>query len=199
LSVISGVEPPTPAGGRLGSGAGGSPFYRELWFIVLMAGVALLLLALILAVVLHKALNKPPFTRERPPLVPLPLQRRSPRAVYPPSNSYLFDTVPETVGSPNSVTLKAFTMHMEEVIESKVMEDRSAEGEDGLVTVSGLYTQNPLQRSVSQLIVKKDEESWEPHFRRLDSGLFEGEEFVDTIKGFSTVRKEHTMFTDTNL
>ncbi|GAA6071760.1 usherin, partial [Tachysurus ichikawai] len=25
------------------------------------------------------------------------------------------------------------------------------------------------------------------------------EEFVDTIKGFSTVRKEHTMFTDTNL
>lgn len=28
---------------------------------------------------------------------------------------------------------------------------------------------------------------------------FEGEEFVDSIKGFSTVRKEHTMFTDTNL
>lgn len=105
-------------------------------------------------------------------------------------------------------------------------DDRSADGEGGLVTVSGLYTQNPLQRSVSQLIDKKDEESWEPHFRRLDSGLvrtsltsagqmpflpkhdfdnlsyvcqFEGEEFVDTIKGFSTVRKEHTMFTDTNL
>ncbi|XP_016367995.1 usherin-like [Sinocyclocheilus rhinocerous] len=194
------VEPPTAAGGRLGTGAGGSPFYRELWFIVLMAGVVLLLLALILAIVLQKALNKPPFTRERPPLVSVPLQHRSPLAVYPPSNSYLFDTVPETVGSPNSVTLKAFTMHMEEVIESKVMEeDRSAEGEDGLVTVSGLYTQNPLQRSVSQLIDKKDEESWEPHFRRLDSGLFEGEEFVDTIKGFSTVRKEHTMFTDTNL
>ncbi|KAK2883873.1 hypothetical protein Q8A67_017510 [Cirrhinus molitorella] len=193
-----GVEPPTPAGGRLGAGAGGSPFYRELWFIVLMAGVALLLLALILAIVLHKALNKPPFTRERPPLVPLPLQRRSPLAVYPPSNSYLFDTVPETVGSPNSVTLKAFTLHMEEVIESKVVEEERS-GEGGLVTVSGLYTQNPLQRSVSQLIDKKDEESWEPHFRRLDSGLFEGEEFVDTIKGFSTVRKEHTMFTDTNL
>ncbi|XP_073708979.1 usherin [Garra rufa] len=193
-----GVEPPTPAGGRLGAGAGGSPFYRELWFIVLMAGVALLLLALILAIVLHKALNKPPFSRERPPLIPLPLQRRSPLAVYPHNNSYLFDTVPETVGSPNSVTLKAFTLHMEEVIESKVLEEEhSAEG--GLVTVSGLYTQNPLQRSVSQLIDKKDEEPWEPHFRRLDSGLFEGEEFVDTIKGFSTVRKEHTMFTDTNL
>ncbi|XP_016138429.1 usherin [Sinocyclocheilus grahami] len=188
------VEPPTAAGGRLGTRAGGSPFYRELWFIVLMAGVSLLLLALILAIVLQKALNKPPFT-----LVSVPLQCRSPLAVYPPSNSYLFDTVPETVGSLNSVTLKAFTMHMEEVIESKVEEDRSAEDEDGLVTVSGLYTQNLLQRSVSQLIDKKDEESWEPHFRRLDSGLFEGEEFVDTIKGFSTARKEHTMFTDTNL
>ncbi|KAK9956895.1 hypothetical protein ABG768_014600 [Culter alburnus] len=196
----TGVEPPTPAGGRLGAGAGGSPFYRELWFIVLMAGVALVLLALILAIVLHKALNKPPFTRERPPLVPLPLHRRSPLAIYPPSNSYLFDTLPETVGSPTSVTLKAFTMHMEEVIESKVVdEDGSAEGETGVVTVSGLYSQNPLQRSVSQLIDKKDEEAWEPHFRRLDSGLFEGEEFVDSIKGFSTVRKEHTMFTDTNL
>ncbi len=61
---------------------------------------------------------------------------------------------------------------VQEVIESKGMEDdRSADGEAGLVTVSGLYTQNPLQRSVSQLIDKKDEESWEPHFRRLDSGL----------------------------
>ncbi|XP_056125504.1 usherin [Rhinichthys klamathensis goyatoka] len=193
----TGVEAPTPAGGRLGAGAGGSPFYRELWFIVLMAGVALVLLALILAIVLHKALNKPPFTRERPPLVPLPLHRRSPLTNYPPSNSYLFDMVPETVGSPNSVTLKAYTMHMEEVIEGKMVdEDGSAEG---VVTVSGLYAQNALQRSVSQLMDKKDEEAWEPHFRRLDSGLFEGEEFVDSIKGFSTVRKEHTMFTDTNL
>ncbi|XP_059369421.1 usherin [Carassius carassius] len=159
-----------------------------------MAGVVLLLLALILVIVLQKALNTTPFTRERPPL-----QRRSPLAVCSPSNSYQFDTVPETVGSPNSVTLKAFMVHAEEVIESKVMEEhRSAEGEGGLVTVSGLDTRNPLQRSVSQLIDKKDEEAWEPHFRRLDSGLFEGEEFVDTIKGFSTVRKEHTMFTDTN-
>ncbi|XP_058612780.1 usherin [Onychostoma macrolepis] len=128
--IDTSVEPPTAAGGQLGAGAGGLPFYRELWFIVLMAGLALLLLALILAIVLQKALNKPPFTRERPPLVPVPLQRRSPLAIYPPSNSYLFDTVPETVGSPNTVTLKAFTMHMEEVIESKVMEDDcSADGE----------------------------------------------------------------------
>ena len=31
------------------------------------------------------------------------------------------------------------------------------------------------------------------------SQFMEDEEFVDTVKGFSTVRKEHTMFTDTNL
>ncbi|KAA0708280.1 Usherin Usher syndrome type IIa protein -like protein [Triplophysa tibetana] len=141
-----------------------------------MAGVGLLLFALILAVILHKTLNKSAFTRERPPLVPLPLHRQTPLTKYPPSNSYL------------------------EVIEEKVMkEDVSPEGETGLVTVSGLYTQNLLQRSVSQLMDSNDQDPWEPHFRRLDSGLFEGEEFVDSIKGFSTVRKEHTMFTDTNL
>lgn len=83
------LESATPAGGRLGAGAGGSPFYRELWFIVLMAGVGLLLFAVILAVILQKTLSKPSFTRERPPLVPLPLHRRSPLAAYPPSNSYL--------------------------------------------------------------------------------------------------------------
>lgn len=31
------------------------------------------------------------------------------------------------------------------------------------------------------------------------SQFMEDEKFVDTVKGFSTIRKEHTMFTDTNL
>ncbi|XP_007259937.2 usherin [Astyanax mexicanus] len=173
-----------------------------------MAGVSLVLLAVFLAVVLHKALNRPPFTRERPPIVPLHLQHRSPSAVYPPSNSYLFDTVPDTTSSPNSVMLKSFTMHLEEVVDSKVLEDGVLpEGEMGVVTVSTVHmsthglTQNPLRRSVSQLIDRKgreDDEVWDPHFRAHDSGMFD-EEFVDTVKGFSTVRKEHTMFTDTNL
>ncbi|TRY88493.1 hypothetical protein DNTS_005169 [Danionella cerebrum] len=194
--TLPGVETATPADERFGEETGSLPFYRELWFAVLMAGIALLLLAILLMVALQKALNRPPLTRERPPLVPLPLQHRSPR-VHPSSNAYMFDSVPETVGSPNSVTLKAFTMH----IEGKVLEE---EGEGGVVSVSSLFshTQPPLQRSISQLVQSKDkqeEESWEPQFRRLDSGLFEGEEFVDTVKGFSTVRKEHTMFTDTNL
>ncbi|KAJ8356599.1 hypothetical protein SKAU_G00193930 [Synaphobranchus kaupii] len=64
-------------------------FYNELWFIILMAGLGLILLAIFLGLLLHKALNKPPFTRERPPLVPMPLQKRSPIGVYPPSDSYL--------------------------------------------------------------------------------------------------------------
>lgn len=36
-----------------------------------------------------QALNKPPYTRERPPLAAMPMQKRSPMAVYPPSNSML--------------------------------------------------------------------------------------------------------------
>lgn len=36
-----------------------------------------------------QVLNKPPYTRERPPLVGLPMQKRSRMAVYPASNSVL--------------------------------------------------------------------------------------------------------------
>ncbi|KAB5517043.1 hypothetical protein PHYPO_G00184930 [Pangasianodon hypophthalmus] len=144
------------------------------------------------------------------PLIPLPLQPRSPRGIYPPSNAYLFDTVPDASSSPNTVTLKAFTMHMEEVIDRKVVEngDGATESQIGVVTVSTVHmssqdiTQNPLRRSVSQMIDRKvgegQDDVWDPQFRAHDSGMFD-EEFVDTIKGFSTVRKEHTMFTDTNL
>ncbi|KAG7331843.1 hypothetical protein KOW79_005812 [Hemibagrus wyckioides] len=182
----------------------------QLWFMVLMAAVALILFGITLGVGLHRALSRPPYARERPPLIPLPLQPRSPRGIYPPSNAYLFDSVPDTSSSPNTITLKAFTMRMEEVIDGKVVEtaDGAAEGQIGVVTVSTVHmeahdiTQNPLRRSVSQLIDRKlgegQDDVWDPHFRAHDSGMFD-EEFVDTIKGFSTVRKEHTMFTDTNL
>ncbi|XP_034555761.1 usherin [Notolabrus celidotus] len=166
-----------------------------------MAGIALLLLAVVLGVVLHKALNRPPFTRERPPLVALPMQKRSPRAIYPASNSVLFDTVPSTTGFSNSVTLKGFTMKLEEVLETKcepVDEEVPPQGELGILNV------NSLRRSVSQVMDGKsstgDDEAWDPDISGHDSGMFmDDEEFVDTIKGFSTVRKEHTMFTDTNL
>ncbi|XP_010880635.1 usherin [Esox lucius] len=180
-----------------------------------MTGVALVLLAIALGVILHKALNRPPFTRERPPLVALPLQKRSPMAVYPTSDPYLFDTVPDTASSSNSVTLKGFTMHLEGVTDRKFGPgaDAPLEGEPGILNVSSLHvsaihgsahSQNALRRSVSQMMdrksVREDDDVWESHVRGHDSGMFmDDEEFVDTIKGFSTVRKEHTMFTDTNL
>ncbi|XP_041951351.1 usherin [Alosa alosa] len=133
------------------------------------------------------------------------LEKRGPMAVSSPSNSYLFDTVADTTSNSNSVTLKGFTIHREDVVDSKVLE-----GEDGIVTVSTLHvstlahSQNSLHRSISEVIDKNTEEGrneeWDPHRQWHDSGMFmEDEEFVDTIKGFSTVRKEHTMFTDTNL
>nr|XP_020479323.1 usherin-like isoform X2 [Monopterus albus] len=165
-----------------------------------MAGIALLLLAIVLAVTLHMALRRTSFTRERPPLVALPMEKRSPMAVYPPSNSVLFDSVPATIGISNSVTLKSFTMKMEEVLEPKCepIDDVLPQDELGILSV------NSLRRSVSQVLDGKfltiGDEVWDPSISGHDSGMFmDDEEFVDTIKGFSTVRKEHTMFTDTNL
>ncbi|KAK1889392.1 Usherin [Dissostichus eleginoides] len=165
-----------------------------------MAAVALLLLAIVLGVTLHKALNKPPFTRERPPLVSLPLQkRRNPIAVYPASNSVFFDTVPDTAGFSNSVTLKGFTMKLEEVWRLNVSPWMRRH-----LRVSWGSSVNSLRRSVSQVMDGKsltgDDDTWDPNISGHDSGMFmDDEEFVDTVKGFSTVRKEHTMFTDTNL
>ncbi|XP_047243958.1 usherin isoform X1 [Girardinichthys multiradiatus] len=171
-----------------------------------MAAIALLLLAIVLGVMLHRALNKPPLTRERPPLVALPMQKRSPMAVYPPSNSVLFDTVPDTTGFSSCVTLKGFSMKIEEILEAKCepAEDIDAGDELGILSV------NSLRRSISQVIDRKslaeDDDVWDPNISAHDSGMvrdpknfMDDEEFVDTIKGFSTVRKEHTMFTDTNL
>ncbi|XP_049613754.1 usherin isoform X2 [Syngnathus scovelli] len=153
------------------------PVFQQLWFMVAMAAVALVLMAVALAVALHKVLKKAPLTRERPPLAAM--QKRHPLAVYPASNSVLFDTA----GVVSSVTLKSFTIKMEEELEAKCAGDKGG-GETS------------LRRSVSQVMDKKSlGEAW-GH----DSGMFmDDEEFVDSVKGFSTVRKEHTMFTDTNL
>ncbi|XP_061756734.1 usherin [Nerophis ophidion] len=180
-------------GERAEEGEGEEPVYQELWFIVVMAAIALLLMGIVLAVALHKALNKTPLTRERPPLVATTMKKRNPMAVYPASNSMLFDTVPETAGVASTVTLKAFTMKMEEVLESKC--------EGGINQDQGGTTS--LRRSISQVMDRKSvpaDKAWEPTVSGHDSGMFmDDEEFVDTIKGFSTIRKEHTMFTDTNL
>ncbi|XP_043961866.1 usherin isoform X2 [Gambusia affinis] len=199
---------PTPPGGG-GGVAGGDRaeggrrehhVAQELWFIVVMAAIALLLLAVVLGVVLHRALNKPPLSRARPPLVALPMQKRSPMAVYPPSNSVLFDMLPDTTGFSSSVTLKGFSMKIEEILAAKC----EPTGEIAAGEEEGVLSVNSLRRSISQVIDGKsltgDDDVWDPNISAHDSGMFmDDEEFVDTIKGFSTVRKEHTMFTDTNL
>uniref|UniRef100_A0AAV2KBT2 Uncharacterized protein n=1 Tax=Knipowitschia caucasica TaxID=637954 RepID=A0AAV2KBT2_KNICA len=193
------LTPPGAGGGEHGveRAQADSPVHKELWFIVVMAAIALLVMAIIIAIVLNKALNKPPFSRERPPLVATTMEKRSPMAVYPPSNSMLFDTVPDTTAYSNSVTLKGFTLKIEEVTEGKCEEDL-AQAELGILSV------NSLRRSVSQVMdgksVAEDSDVWDPNINGHDSGMFmDDETFVDSIKGFSTVKKEHTMFTDTNL
>ncbi|XP_077408899.1 usherin isoform X3 [Vanacampus margaritifer] len=175
------APPEGPMGGeRVESGqADGRPVFQELWFMAVMAAIALLLMAVALGVALHKVLKKAPLSRERPPLVAM--QKRSPMAVYPASNSVLFDTA----GVVSSVTLKSFTIKTEEALEAKC-EDAGAQG--------NVRDETSLRRSVSQVMDRKSE-AW-GH----DSGMFmDDEEFVDSVKGFSTTRKEHTMFTDTNL
>ncbi|KAK2856338.1 hypothetical protein Q5P01_005073 [Channa striata] len=128
------------------------------------------------------------------------MHKRSPMAAYPPSRSVLFDTVPDTTGFSNSVTLKGFSLKTEEVVEAKCepTDEVPSQGEMEILSAAS------LRRSVSQVIDGKsltgDDDPWDPNISGHDSGMFmEDEEFVDTIKGFSTVRKEHTMFTDTNL
>ena len=63
-------------------------FYSELWFIVLMAVLGLILLAIFLSLILQRKIRKEPYIRERPPLVPLP-KRMSPLNVYPPGETHV--------------------------------------------------------------------------------------------------------------
>ncbi|KAB0388612.1 hypothetical protein E2I00_008253, partial [Balaenoptera physalus] len=71
--------------------------------------------------------------------------------------------------------------------------------------VSQTYSQGSLHRSVSQLMdiqdkkVLIDDSLWETIMGH-DSGLYVDEEdLMNAIKGFSSVTKEHTTFTDTHL
>lgn len=69
----------------------------------------------------------------------------------------------------------------QEVIDSKIVENGTTDSQIGVVTVSTVHmsshdiTQNPLRRSVSQLIDRKvgegQNEVWDPHFRAHDSGM----------------------------
>lgn len=77
----------TTPGEKKESGSKTLEFYNELWFIVLMAMLGLVLLAIFLSLILQRKIHKEPFIRERPPLVPLQ-KRMSSLSVYPPGENH---------------------------------------------------------------------------------------------------------------
>ncbi|XP_037397596.1 usherin [Pygocentrus nattereri] len=195
------------SGGKTGLYGAGYRIYTELWFILLMAFLGLLLLALLLGLVLRRALNKPPFIRERPPLQPL--QRRSPK--YPPSDSYLrpcSNHASTALLQPDGgmgLTDTKISGPGSRISNHSFQTTMSVLRVPSQSQLSHAYSQNSLHRSVSQLLDTTDKKSlagltWDPDLQGTDSGMYVGdEEFAETVKGFSSVKKEHTMFTDTHL
>ncbi|KAG8518191.1 Usherin, partial [Galemys pyrenaicus] len=205
----------TTPGEKRGSGRKSTKFYNELWFIVLMAMLALILLAIFLSLILQRKIHKEPYIRERPPLVPIQ-KRMSSLNVYPPGETHMFDSVAELSDVSSNVTLKSYTMHVEGLADTKIprsgtpMSIRSNRSLSVLRIpsqshISQTYSQDSLHRSISQLMdiqnkkVLVDDSLWETIMGH-DSGLYVDEEdLMNAIKGFSSVTKEQTTFTDTQL
>ncbi|XP_042331708.1 LOW QUALITY PROTEIN: usherin [Sceloporus undulatus] len=165
-------------------------FYTELWFVVLMAILGLILLAIFLSAILHRKISKQPYARERPPLVPLQ-KRMSPMSVYSQGETHmgLADTKIPGPASPTSIRSSRSTSVLQ--VPSQIQHT---------------FSQGSLHRSVSQLIDVYDKKSliedtvWDTIIHGHNSGLYvDDDDLVTAIKGFSTVTKEHTTFTDTHL
>uniref|UniRef100_A0A8B9SU76 Usherin n=1 Tax=Anas platyrhynchos TaxID=8839 RepID=A0A8B9SU76_ANAPL len=170
-------------------------FYNELWFAVLMVVLGLIILAILLSLILQRKVHKQPYARDRPPLVPLQ-KRTSPMSVYSTGETHpgLEDTKIPGAGSPTS---------------NRGVHNASRARRPSQSQLSRTYSQASLHRSVSQLLDiydKKplvDDSPWDAIIRNHRTGgrgLYADEEdLVNVIKGFSTVTKEHTTFTDTHL
>lgn len=78
----------TTPGEKRGPGSKSTEFYSELWFIVLMAMLGLIFLAIFLSLILQRKIHKEPYIRERPPLVPVQ-KRMSPLSVYLPGETHV--------------------------------------------------------------------------------------------------------------
>lgn len=85
--MFAGLVLTTP-GGKKGPGSKGTDLCSQLWFIVLMAVLGLLLLAVFLSLILQRKLRREPYIRERPPLVPL-VKRMSPLNACPPGDTHM--------------------------------------------------------------------------------------------------------------
>ncbi|KAF0043352.1 hypothetical protein F2P81_004689 [Scophthalmus maximus] len=179
-----------------------TPVYSELWFILMLALLGLFLLAVLLGLVLQRALRKNPSARERPPLVTLQKTRKAG------GETYMFDTVADCVEISN-VILKSYTVCTEGLTDTKIVGSSSRFNPMSVLRVpvqrdlGQAYSQHSLHRSATQLIDKKSLRMEEGHWDiplGTDSGLYvEEDEFVDTIKALRSGKKEHTMFTDTHL
>ncbi|XP_019935888.2 usherin isoform X2 [Paralichthys olivaceus] len=201
-SPATGLGPPEPEDSAEESvSMSASPVYAELWFILLLALLGLFLLAILLGLVLQRALRKNPSARERPPLVMLQKTRKSGGETY-------MRPCPELCSKhhPGSVLLPDRPTGL---TDTKIIGSSSRFSPMSVLRVpsqtdlSQAYSQHSLHRSVSQLIDRKslmmEERNWDSTLG-LDSGLYgEEDEFVDAIKALSSVKKEHTMFTDTHL
>ncbi|MEE6473903.1 hypothetical protein FKM82_010212 [Ascaphus truei] len=169
-----------------GTEARGKTFYTELWFIILMAFLGLLLLAVFLSLLLQKKLSKQPYVRERPPLSPLQ-QRMSP------ASGYLQNDTSVGLSDTKNPGLESHSSHNMSVVRKTSK-------------VSHSFSQNSLYRSASQLLTTHDKKSlvdssiWDSVIQGHDSGMcVDDEDLISTIKCFSTVTKQNTAFTDTPL
>ncbi|XP_075451724.1 usherin isoform X2 [Ascaphus truei] len=169
-----------------GTEARGKTIYTELWFIILMAFLGLLLLAVFLSLLLQKKLSKQPYVRERPPLSPLQ-QRMSP------ASGYLQNDTSVGLSDTKIPGLESHSSHNMSVVRKTSK-------------VSHSFSQNSLYRSASQLLTTHDKKSlvgssiWDSVIQGHDSGMcVDDEDLISTIKCFSTVTKQNTAFTDTPL
>lgn len=113
----------------------------------------------------------------------------------------------------------------QDALEVKCEPEGPPPGDLGVLSVSSL--RRSVSQVMDGKSLTGDDEAWDPNISGHDSGMvreppnvcwdgsescvlrvtssssssqfMDDEKFVDTIKGFSTIRKEHTMFTDTNL
>ncbi|MEQ2243237.1 hypothetical protein ILYODFUR_005011, partial [Ilyodon furcidens] len=224
-SPATGLGPLEPVDGdKQGVSIPATPVYSELWFILLFALLGLFLLAILIGLLLKRALRKNPSARERPPLVMLQKTRKAGGDMYMRpcpelcskhlSSSMLFldqptfDTVADCVEISN-VILKSYTVYTEGVTDTKIVGRSSRYSPMSVLRapsqtdLTQAYSQHSLHRSVSQLIDRKslmmEEGCWDNPLGH-DSGLYVAEdEFVDAIKAISSGKKEHTNFTDTHL
>uniref|UniRef100_A0A3B3X6F7 Usher syndrome 2A (autosomal recessive, mild) n=1 Tax=Poecilia mexicana TaxID=48701 RepID=A0A3B3X6F7_9TELE len=167
-------------GDKQGVSISATPVYSELWFILLFVLLGLFLLAILIGLLLRRYIHvkKNPSARERPPLVMLQKSRKAGGDAY----KGLADT--KIVSSSSRYSPMS-------VLRAPSQTD-----------LTQAYPQHSLHRSVSQLIDRKsliEEGCWDNPLGH-DSGLYvEDDEFVDAIKALSSVKKEHSLFTDTHL